>query len=103
MSKQVKREPPPTNNGQNQKMSYVNAIGNSHDTNQRWNPNFRNKVMKLEQLNRPERHPFNLENLVDQFFYISLVGNPGLIRRTIVKEVFKGREEMVLNYNPHRS
>lgn len=37
------------------------------------------------------------------YFYVSPVGNLGKIRRALVEDVFKGREDVVLNHNPHTS
>lgn len=38
---------------------------------------------------------------MDLCFYVSLIGNLGLVREAPIRDVFKGREEMVLNHNPH--
>lgn len=37
------------------------------------------------------------------YVYADLSGNLGLIRRSIIQESFNGKEDMVLNYNPHTS
>lgn len=36
-------------------------------------------------------------------FYTNLVGNVGLIRRTLAQDAFQGREDKAPNYNPHPS
>lgn len=66
------------------------------------NPQFMG-YKRLNEIKRHEQRVYNTEDLVDTYFYMNLVGNLGLIRRTLIEDMFKGKDEMVLNYNPHSS
>lgn len=43
------------------------------------------RTLKLEELSRPAQQAFNTEDLKDIYVYANLVGNLGLIRRTLIK------------------
>lgn len=55
----------------------------------------------MEEINRSAQQFLSTNELTEIYFYLGLVGNLGLVRRILMHDVFKGRENMVLNYNPH--
>lgn len=61
------------------------------------------RVTGLEAFNRPFRKYFSTEELTEGYFYTNLVGNLGLIRRSVIQDLFKGKKEVVLNYSPNSS
>lgn len=62
------------------------------------------RQIKFEEIVKTnQEHQLQVEELVDVYFYMNLIGNLGTIRRSLVHEVFKGRTAVVLNYNPHPS
>lgn len=80
-------------------MNYANAaeVRKKHD--QRWNNPTGNRQPKLEEIYRPANQTFVTDELTSVYVYENLVGNLGLIRRTLIQDVFKGREERVLVLN----
>lgn len=62
-----------------------------------------NIQLKLEGLDRPVQQTFSKEELTDIYFHVNLVGMLGLIRRTLIQDMFKVRDDILLNYNPHPS
>lgn len=61
------------------------------------------RVPSLEAINRPVRKYYRTDELTGVYFYINLVGNLGLKRRSLIQDVSKKEGEMVLNYNQHQS
>lgn len=104
INKQYREEGKQVNqNNNNQSIDYANATKKSFNDNHRWNQGPRQLVPKIEELNRPFKQQFSSDELIDVYFYVSLVGNFGLIRRTPIQDVFKGRDDLVLKYKPHPS
>lgn len=54
----------------------------------------------IEQLGRSIQPNYSGKELADVYFYIILVETMGLTRRALDKELFWGREDIVVNYNP---
>lgn len=77
-------------------MKYAEVTRNGRNYNKRWNDSPNSQKTRLEELNRPTNQTFNPDELVDVYLYVTLVGNLGLIRRTLIQDLFKWREDMVL-------
>lgn len=60
-----------------------------------WNQH--REITKLEDLRRNETKYCNSGDLTDIYVYANWVEKIGVIRTTIIKDVFKGRDDMVLN------
>lgn len=83
--------------------SYADVARERTNVVQRVNMMEQRRTPRLEELYRQIQQQYSAEDLTDVYFYVSSVGNLGTIRRTLVQDVFKGREDVVLNYNPHPS
>lgn len=68
-----------------------------------WIPAARIRIPTIEELYIPERTTYEMEDLIDLYFYMNLQGNLGVIRRSSIRKVFQGREDTVLNFNYHPS
>lgn len=85
-------------------MNYGSAVTLSrHSQNPRTLKTLGNRLPRLEELNRSSLQSFNTDELTGVYFYCNLLGNLGVLRRTLLQEVLKGIEDMVLNYNQHPS
>lgn len=70
-----------------------------HAPRTKWNETQRNKPPTLAQMYRPERRSFLTDKLVDLYFFVNLEGNLGVIRRDLINKLFRGTEDIVLNFN----
>lgn len=59
--------------------------------------------LSLAELNRPERRVYEVDDLIDLYFYMNIEGSLGVIRRDLVHDVFEGREDTEFNFNYHPS
>lgn len=64
-----------------------------------WYGQGRNRISTLAEMHRPEKRAFQVGELTDLHFYMSLEGNLWVIRRALIKEVFNSREDTVFNFN----
>lgn len=101
INEKAREEAHQINQTRNLVMNYPDAARHGRNNNTRWNNSPHSQTPRLEELNRPTHQTFNPDELVDLYFYVNLVGDLGLIRRTLVQDVFNGQEDMVLKYNPH--
>lgn len=86
----VKEENVHSWNNQGMDRSYAHAAASGREEMAR-RP-MQSRTCTFEQISRSQQHSFSEKELVDVYFYMNLVGNLGLIRRTLVQEVFHGRE-----------
>lgn len=71
--------------------SYSDTLKQRNNQDRQWSNIQRNRVTSLKELNTPERVQYQAEYLIDRYFYINLVGNLRVIRRSLIQNVFKGR------------
>lgn len=79
-------------------MNYANAARVGVNQEQRWNNQIRNRTQKVEELNRPTQQTLGTYEIKAVYFYASLAGDLVLIRRTLIQDVFKGKDDIVLKY-----
>lgn len=72
--------------------SYLSATKlRQNKVEKQWNSNSISKIPKLEETSRFAQETFGTDELTAVYFYVSLVGNLGLFRRTLIQDVFKVR------------
>lgn len=61
----------------------------------------RNRIPKLEEVNRSAKPVYEASELTDLYFYTNLQGNSVVIRRSLKKSILRGKEELIKNFNYH--